>query len=68
MVRLYLREWREHRGLTQQQLAERAGIALPNLSRIEDGQMRWHSELLEQMALALDLDDPRKVLFPPELG
>jgi len=30
--------------------------------------MRWHSELLEQMALALDLDDPRKVLFPPELG
>lgn len=65
MIQLLLKEWREHRGLTQQQLAERSGIALPNLSKIELGKMRWHSEMLEQLALALDLDDPRKLLFPP---
>ncbi|SCB51786.1 Helix-turn-helix domain-containing protein [Bradyrhizobium yuanmingense] len=65
MIQLFLREWREHRGLTQQQLAERSGIALPNLSKIELGQMRWHSEMLEQLALAFDLDDPRRLLFPP---
>ena len=29
--------WREHRGLTQQELATRAGISKPYLSQIETG-------------------------------
>lgn len=65
MIRLYLKEWREHKALTQAQLAERAGVTITALSRIETGQIRWTAEHLEQLALALDIDDPRKLLFPP---
>src|SRR5688572_30177417 len=33
-----LRVWREYRGLTQQQVAEKAGISKPYLSQLESGQ------------------------------
>jgi transcriptional regulator with XRE-family HTH domain len=65
VVRLYLKEWREHRGLTQQQLSERSGIALQNISQFETGVRTWNVEHLEQLSLALDIDDPRKLLFGP---
>ena len=32
-----VRVWREHRGLTQQQLAKAVGISVPYLSQIESG-------------------------------
>jgi len=32
-----IRVWREHRGLTQQRLAEAAGISMPYLFQIESG-------------------------------
>jgi len=47
--------WREHRGLTQQQLAEAAGISVPYLSQIEAGKRQGSAEVLAAIAKALGL-------------
>jgi len=47
--------WREHRGLTQQDVALRAGISKPYLSQIETGKRQGTVETLLAIALALDL-------------
>lgn len=54
-----VRVWREHRGLTQQQLAGAAGISAPYLSQIESGKRRGSAEVLAAIAkqLGLSLDD-----------
>jgi DNA-binding XRE family transcriptional regulator len=54
-----VRVWREHRGMTQQQLADLAGISKAYLSQIE-GEVRGGSvAVLSRLAKALsvDLDD-----------
>ncbi len=50
-----VRVWREHRGLTQQQLAEAAGISVPYLSQIESGKRRGSAAVLAAIAKALEL-------------
>ena len=54
-----LRVWREHRGLTQQQVAEAAGISKPYLSQLESGQRKGTTEVLQAIAKVLNvsLDD-----------
>jgi len=54
-----IRVWREYRGLTQQQVAEAAGISVPYLSQIESGKRKGSAEVLTAIAnaLSLDLDD-----------
>ena len=54
-----LRVWREYRGLTQQQVAEAAGISKPYLSQLESGQRKGTTEVLQAIARALNvsLDD-----------
>jgi DNA-binding XRE family transcriptional regulator len=54
-----VRAWREARGLTQQQLAEAAGISIPYLSQIEVGKRKGGAEVLAALARALrvSLDD-----------
>ena len=54
-----VRVWREHRGLTQQQLAEGVGISVPYLSQIESGKRGGSAEVLAAIAkeLGLSLDD-----------
>jgi DNA-binding XRE family transcriptional regulator len=51
--------WREYRGLTQQQLADAAGISKPYLSQIETGKRKGTTEILSAIAKVLDvsLDD-----------
>ena len=51
--------WRERRGLTQQQLAEQAGISTPYLSQIETGKRTGTTDVLLAVAKALKvtLDD-----------
>lgn len=55
--------WREHRGMTQQALAEAARISKPYLSQLEHGLRQASVAVLRALAaaLALDLDD----LTPP---
>jgi DNA-binding XRE family transcriptional regulator len=50
-----IRVWREHRGLTQKQLAQAAGISTPYLSQIESGKRRGSAEVLAGIAKALGL-------------
>jgi transcriptional regulator with XRE-family HTH domain len=46
----YIRQWRESRGLTLEQLAEAIGVTHPTLSRIENGKVAYTEERLERIA------------------
>lgn len=50
----FIREWREHRDLTQQQLAERIGTSKQSISRIEQGKQPYTQESLEALGEALN--------------
>ena len=54
-----IRVWREHRGLTQQRLAETAGTSVPYLSQIESGKRKGRVAVLAAIAkeLGLSLDE-----------
>lgn len=54
-----IRVWRDYRGLTQQQVAEAAGISKPYLSQLESGRRKGTAEVLAAVARALkiSLDD-----------
>ena len=51
--RIYLREWRKHRGLNQEQLADRIGVDRTIVSKIENGKLGYHQAFLEAAAIAL---------------
>lgn len=50
-----IKVWREHRRLTQQQLATRAGISKAYLSQIEGGKRQGTIETLSAIARSLDV-------------
>ena len=50
-----IKVWREYRELTQQQLADTAGISKPYLSQIETGKRMGTTEILSAIAKALDV-------------
>ena len=50
-----IRVWRKHRGMTQQQVAEKAGISKSYLSQLESGQRRGTTEVLSAVASALSV-------------
>lgn len=52
----YLKEWRKHRGLNQQQLADRLDTTVPTISRWETGAMNWTSDWLPRFAYALNCE------------
>ena len=47
---------RELKGLTQAEVAERAGISRTNISRFESGEYNPTLEMLVKLAAAMDLD------------
>lgn len=51
-----LREWRQRRGLTQEQLAERSGLSYKFIGEIERGTGNPTVETLGRLAAALDVD------------
>jgi len=50
-----IKVWREYRGMTQPQLAEKAGISPAYLSKIESGNHPGSTDVLKAIAAALDL-------------
>ena len=50
-----IKAWREYFGLTQKQLAERAGIKQPALARLETGKSTPRTHTLKKLADAMDL-------------
>ena len=51
--RIYIKEWRKYRGMTQEQLAEAAGMVVSNVSQLEQGRQGYSQEGLEAIANAL---------------
>lgn len=60
----YLRDWREAKGLSQERVAERVGMSVPQVSKIENGKQGYRQETLEQFAKALGCG-PADLLRPP---
>jgi transcriptional regulator with XRE-family HTH domain len=51
--RHFIKEWRKSRGLTQEQLAERIGVAVSTISQLETGKQGYSQPTLEAIADAL---------------
>jgi len=51
--RTFIREWRQHRGLTLEKLAARVDMTSSHLSMLERGQRGYTQETLEHIADAL---------------
>jgi transcriptional regulator with XRE-family HTH domain len=54
--RYYLREWREHRGLYQEELARRVHVAKSVISRFETGGRHIKMDMHYKLARALKID------------
>ena len=63
--RHFIRQWRKHRGLTQEQLAERIGIARSYLTKIERGDRRYDQPFLEHTADALRCEPADLIMRDP---
>ena len=61
----YIKQWRKHRGLTQDQLAERIGIDKGYLSKIENGKRRYDQPFLEAAAVALQCSPADLIMRDP---
>lgn len=65
-IRHFLREWRESRHLTQEQLAERLGTSKENISRWENHKRQMNEAIMAELASALDIDLP-DLWRPPDV-
>lgn len=54
--RTYIREWRKHRGLTLEKVADRLDMTPGHISMLERGQRGYTQETLEAVASALQTD------------
>ncbi|AYD00001.1 helix-turn-helix transcriptional regulator [Neorhizobium sp. NCHU2750] len=52
-ARYFFKEWRKHRGLTQEDLAERVGVSTSSISQLERGLQGFTDSTLEAIAEAL---------------
>lgn len=56
MPKNYLAEWRDHRGLTQDQLAAAARTSKASISRLESGERHFTQAWMERLAPHLDIE------------
>lgn len=52
-LRHFIKEWRDYRGLTQEQVADRIGISPTTFGRIEGSKVPYNQDFLELAADAL---------------
>lgn len=64
--RTYFKQWRVHRGLSQEQLADRLGTSVPSISRIENGTQPYTQDVLEALAEALGTDPASLLMRDPD--
>lgn len=64
--RTYFRQWRIHRGLSQEQLANRLDTSVASISRIENGSQPYTQDVLEALADALNTDPASLLMRNPE--
>lgn len=63
--RTFFKEWRQHRGLSQEQLADRLGTSVASISRIEGGTQPYTQDVLEALAEALQTDPASLLMRNP---
>jgi transcriptional regulator with XRE-family HTH domain len=63
--RIFLKQWRQYRDLTQEQLAERVGWSVGNVSQLERGQQGYSDEGLAALAEALNATPARSSTVDP---
>lgn len=63
--RIFLKQWRNYRGLTQELLAERVGMSKGNISQLEQGVQGYSQEGLERLADALQCDPGQLLTVDP---
>lgn len=63
--RWFLKQWRKHRGLTQEQLSERAGLSKPFISQLEGGKRQFTHETLVVLAEALRCEPADLIMRDP---
>lgn len=51
--RFYLKEWRQFRDMTQQELADASGLSLGYVSNLERGAKRHNEDVLDALSAAL---------------
>lgn len=66
--RHFIRQWRIHRGLTLEQLAERVGVTHGALSQLERGLVNYTQPMLESLAFALQCEPADLIMRDPESG
>ena len=57
----YVRQWRRHRGYTQEQLAEMIGVTHGAISQLENGKIKYTQAMLEALADAF-VTEPGAIL------
>jgi transcriptional regulator with XRE-family HTH domain len=62
---IFLKQWRDFRGLTQDQLAERAEMSIGNISLLERGLQNYSQPGLERLADALRCEPGHLLLVDP---
>jgi transcriptional regulator with XRE-family HTH domain len=61
----FIAQWREHRHLTQEQLADRLEMTQSHLSMLENGKRGYTQETLERIADALQTDAASLIMRNP---
>ncbi len=63
--RWFLKQWRKHRGYTQDRLAEMTGLSKPYISQLEGGSRQFTHETLVVLADALSCDPADLIMRDP---
>lgn len=63
--RTFIRAWRQHRGLTIEQLAERVGVTHGAISQLERGLVNYTQPMLEAIADALMCEPADLIMRDP---
>lgn len=66
--RLFIKEWRKYRQMTQETLAERAGMSIGNVNHLEQAKQGYTQEALEALANALNCSPAHLIMVDPTKG
>jgi len=64
---LFLKEWREHAGMSQAALARAIGTVSSRINEVENGRDRYNETLLNRIADALSVEPWCLLMGPPEI-
>lgn len=67
-TRFYLKQWRQKRGLTQEEIADAIDTSKGYISQLERGDRRYNQDILEQLAGVLEIEPADLLRAPDEAG